>query len=43
MGIEARKDIERFFGKRVYLELYVKVERDWRNQEKKLKQFGYIE
>ena len=43
VGIEARKDIERFFGKRVYLELYVKVERDWRNQEKKLKQFGYIE
>ena len=43
VGIEACKDIERFFGKRVYLELYVKVERDWRNQEKKLKQFGYIE
>ena len=43
MGIEARKDIERFFAKRVYLELFVKVERDWRNQEAKLKQFGYIE
>ncbi|MBR1551466.1 MAG: GTPase Era [Muribaculaceae bacterium] len=43
VGIEARKDIEKFFDKRVYLELYVKVERDWRNQEKKLKQFGYLE
>lgn len=43
VGIEARKDIEKFFGKRVFLELYVKVEKDWRNQETKLKQFGYIE
>lgn len=43
IGIEARKDIEKFFGKRVFLELYVKVEKDWRNQENKLRQFGYIE
>lgn len=43
VGIESRKDIEKFFGKRVFLELYVKVEKDWRNQENKLKQFGYIE
>lgn len=43
IGIEARKDIEKFFGKRVFLEMYVKVEKDWRNQENKLKQFGYIE
>ncbi|MBQ4367414.1 MAG: GTPase Era [Muribaculaceae bacterium] len=43
VGIEARKDMELFFGKKVYLEMYVKVERDWRNQEKKLRQFGYIE
>ena len=43
VGIEARKDIERFFDKRVYLELYVKVERDWRNQENKLRTFGYID
>ena len=43
VGIEARKDIEKFFEKRVYLELYVKVEKDWRNQENKLRQFGYIE
>lgn len=43
IGIESRKDIEKFFGKKVFLELYVKVEKDWRNQENKLKQFGYIE
>lgn len=43
VGIEARKDIEKFFGKRVYLELFVKVEKDWRNRESKLKAFGYIE
>ena len=43
VGTEARKDIEKFFDKRVFLELYVKVEKDWRNQEKKLKAFGYIE
>ena len=43
VGIEARKDIEKFFEKKVYLELYVKVEKDWRNQENKLRQFGYIE
>ena len=43
VGTLARKDIEKFFDKRVFLELYVKVEKDWRNQEKKLKAFGYIE
>ena len=43
VGIEARKDIEKFFDKKVYLELYVKVENDWRNQENKLRAFGYIE
>ncbi|MBP3738739.1 MAG: GTPase Era [Muribaculaceae bacterium] len=43
VGIEARKDIENFFDKKVYLELYVKVENDWRNQENKLRAFGYIE
>ena len=43
VGIEARKDIEKFFGKRVYLELYVKIEKDWRNRENKLRAFGYIE
>lgn len=43
VGIEARKDIEAFFGKSVYLELFVKVEPNWRNRENKLRQFGYIE
>ena len=43
VGIEARKDIEKFFDKKVFLELYVKVEKDWRNQESKLRAFGYIE
>lgn len=43
VGIEARKDIETFFGKRVYLELFVKVEPNWRNRENKLRSFGYIE
>ena len=43
VGIEARKDVETFFGKRVFLELFVKVEPDWRNRENKLKSFGYIE
>ena len=43
VGIEARQDIERFFGKRVYIEIFVKVEKDWRNRENKLRQFGYLE
>lgn len=43
VGIEARKDIEVFFQKSVYLELFVKVEKDWRNKESKLRAFGYIE
>ena len=41
IGIEARKDIEAFFDKQVYLELYVKVEKDWRSKDDKLRQFGY--
>ena len=41
VGTEARKDIETFFDKKVFLELYVKVEKDWRNKENKLKDFGY--
>lgn len=43
VGTEARKDIETFFGKKVYLELFVKVEPNWRNRENKLREFGYIE
>ena len=41
VGTAARKDIETFFEKKVFLELYVKVEKDWRNKENKLKSFGY--
>ena len=41
IGTEARKDIEAFFEKKVFLELFVKVEKDWRNKENKLKSFGY--
>ncbi len=43
VGTEARKDIETFFGKRVFLELFVKVEPNWRNRDNKLRSFGYIE
>lgn len=43
VGIDARKEIEKFFGKKVFLELFVKVESDWRNRENKLRSFGYIE
>ncbi|MBR5696592.1 MAG: GTPase Era [Paludibacteraceae bacterium] len=41
VGMEARKDIEAFFDKKVFLELFVKVEKDWRNKDKDLKDFGY--
>lgn len=43
VGIQARQDIETFFDKKVFLELFVKVEKDWRNRENKLRQFGYID
>lgn len=41
VGVEARKDLEKFFGKQVHLELYVKVNKNWRNDSKQLKRFGY--
>ena len=41
VGVEARKDLEAFFGKQVHLELYVKVNKDWRSNDKQLKRFGY--
>ena len=41
VGMEARKDLEAFFEKKVFLELFVKVEKDWRNKDKQLKSFGY--
>lgn len=41
IGTAAREDMEQFFGKKVFLEQYVKVEPDWRNKIQRLKQFGY--
>lgn len=41
VGIEARKDLEQFFGKQIHLELYVKVNKNWRSNQKQLKRFGY--
>ncbi|HKZ36038.1 MAG TPA: GTPase Era [Chryseolinea sp.] len=43
VGIEARKDMETFFGKKVFLETHVKVADNWRKHAFKLKQFGYME
>ena len=41
VGSEARKDAEEFFEKKIFLELYVKVAKDWRNKDGQLKKFGY--
>jgi GTP-binding protein Era len=41
VGTEARKDMERFFGKKIFLETFVKVDKDWRNDGRKLKKYGY--
>lgn len=41
VGIEARKDLEKFFGKQIHIELYVKVNKNWRNDIRQLKRFGY--
>ena len=41
LGIESRTDIESFISKKVHLELFVKVDKDWRDKEKKLKKYGY--
>lgn len=43
VGTEARLDIEAFFGKKVFLNLYVKVQKDWRSKERDLKNFGYVQ
>ncbi|WP_462281146.1 GTPase Era [Salinivirga cyanobacteriivorans] len=43
VGTAARKDIEEFLGKKVFLELFVKVDPEWRDNDKKLRKFGYIE
>ena len=41
LGTMARKDIERFFDKKVFLQIFVKVEKDWRSRDNILRQFGY--
>ncbi len=41
VGTDARLDAEEFFEKKIFLELYVKVDKDWREKDRKLKQFGY--
>ncbi len=41
VGTEARKDMEEFLQKKVFLELFVKVDKDWRNEDNKLKKYGY--
>lgn len=41
VSTESRKSLERFFGKSVYLEVFVKVDKDWRNSKRELDEFGY--
>jgi GTP-binding protein Era len=41
LGIEARKDIEKFLGRKVFLELFVKVRPKWRDNELQLREYGY--
>ena len=41
VGVEARKDLEAFFGKKVFLETYVKVNKNWRSSDRQLRRFGY--
>lgn len=41
VGTEARKALERFFGKPIFLETYVKVDKDWRSSDRELDNFGY--
>jgi GTP-binding protein Era len=41
VSTEARKSLEKFFGKTIYLEIFVKVDKDWRSSERELEHFGY--
>ncbi|ATA83922.1 GTPase Era [Capnocytophaga sputigena] len=41
VGVEARTDLEKFFGKQIHLELFVKVNKDWRSNVRQLRRFGY--
>jgi GTPase len=41
VGIESREELEKFFEKKIHLETYVKIEKDWRKKDKSLRKFGY--
>ncbi len=41
VGVESRKELEKFFGKQIHIELYVKINKNWRSNERQLKRFGY--
>ena len=41
VGTEARKDLQQFFGKKIHMELYVKVNKNWRSDKRQLRRFGY--
>jgi GTP-binding protein Era len=41
VGSDARRDLETFFGKKIFLELFVKVDKDWRQKSSRLKHYGY--
>ena len=43
VGMDARRDLEGFLGKKVFLDLYVRVDKNWRDDERKLKRFGYMD
>jgi GTPase len=43
VGTAARLSLEEFFSKKVFLELYVKVRKDWRTKASELKAFGYLQ
>ena len=42
VGTEARKDLETFFGKKIFIKLFVKVTKNWRDNKQDLKRFGYL-
>ena len=42
VGTQARKDLETFFGKKIFIKLFVKVTKNWRDNEQDLKRFGYF-
>ena len=43
VGTEAREELERFLGKKVFLKLFVKVNENWRNDDRQLRRFGYLD